>query len=65
MELADNEFVCDVTLLLSHDDVPGARRVLASIAEEVRGAAMSPVRARVVCRVRPDGVVEGVRFVEP
>ena len=63
MELAENEFYCDVQLVIPHDDVRVHKRLMAWIAAQGKvdaGVALRATRSRVLCRLRADGGIEVV-----
>jgi hypothetical protein len=61
MELRENEFYCDVQVLIPHDDVASAQRLLARLLiSEARTKALQGQKVRVRCRLLEDGTIEVV-----
>jgi hypothetical protein len=57
----ENEFYCDVQVLISHDDVAGARQLLALLgSSEARNKALQGQKVRIRCRLLEDGTIEVV-----
>lgn len=59
--IRENEFYCDLLVVIPHDDVPRAQRLLAQLVTmEARNKAMRGQRVRVLFRLNEDGTIESV-----
>ena len=65
MTLADNEFWCDVQVLIPHADVGVARRLLAWLDVKHHSKAMHTQKVRVLFRLREDGTIEPAPAHDP
>jgi hypothetical protein len=62
MELQENEFYCDVQLVIPHDDIRVHKRLMAWLAANAgvgvdAGAALRATRTHVLCRLNADGTI--------
>jgi len=61
MELRENEFYCDVQVLVPHDDMELAYRLVHWLdTPEARNKALQAQRVRVLFRLNADGSIEAV-----
>ena len=62
MSLGPNEFYCEVQLLVSHDDVGRAQKLLEGLGEEAKQKALTGQSCKVICKLTDDGTIQPIGF---